>query len=524
VIGREFSLSLLKIMLDSLGWIDDSLEELKRLEFVYELAGADEPIYAFRHALTQEVAYETLLPFHRRALHTAAGKALETLYADRLEEAYDRLAYHFSKTDDAERAIDYLRRFAEKAARSYAHVEAVTALKEALVRAQQLPATQRDHCLLDLVLRQVDSLHFLARFSEILELLHEQQDRIDRLGDPALACRYYFMLGRTCSLVGDHEKTVHSLNQAIEHARQCDDRATMGKAYVSLATEYCFSGQFTQGVKYGQQAVALLESSSSERYWVGTAHWEVAINSAFLGNFEVASSSVVQALYIAKSVTHPRLQCYAGFTAGMIYAFMGETDAGIEACEQAIEFAQDPFSRALALGFCGAAYLEKGIASEAIPLLEQSIQQFGPALVRQMQSWFMIMLGEAHFLNGDVEKSHDIVLQGLHLASDMKYSFGVAWARRALGRIAQARGDVSQTETHFIAALEAFTSVEARFEMARTQLAMAEVTEVQGNPNAVTAHLQTALHLFQDLKVPFYIERTTHLAAKLGICLTQPAR
>jgi tetratricopeptide (TPR) repeat protein len=158
----------------------------------------------------------------------------------------------------------------------------------------------------------------------------------------------------------------------------------------------------------------------------------------------------------------------------MIYAFTGEGDLGIGVCEQSVEFAQDPFNRALALGFCGAAYLAKGITSKAIPLLERSIQQFGPALVRQMQSWFVIMLGEAHLLNGDIEKAHGFVLQGLHLASEMKYSFGIAWAHRALGRIAQARGQLTPAETHLTAAFETFTSVEARFEMARTQLTLAE--------------------------------------------------
>ncbi|HLC40611.1 MAG TPA: tetratricopeptide repeat protein, partial [Methylomirabilota bacterium] len=519
VLGREFSLRLLNRMADGPGQIDEPLEELKRLEFLYEQTGTDEPIYAFKHALTQEVAYQALVPSHRQALHEAAGKALETLYAGRFEEAYDRLAYHFSKTDDAEKAIDYLSRFAEKAARSYAHAEAVTALKEALAHAQQLPAAQRDRCVLELVLRQVDSLHFLARFSEILDVLHEQQERVDRLSDPSLACRYYFLLGRTCGLVGDHEHAVQWLNQTIEQARQCADKATMGKAYVSLAIESCFAGQFRRGVECGQQAVTLLQPTE-ELYWLGCAHWNVAINSGFLGDFQAGSRSAVQARRIAESIANPRLRSYAAWIAGMIYAFKGEWDLGIKACEQSIDFAQDPFNRALALGFCGAAYLEKRTTHKAIPPLEQSIQQFGPALVRQMQSWFMIMLGEAHLLNGDIEKAHGLALQGLHLASEMKYQFGVAWAYRALGRIAQARGEFKEAATYFTAALETFTSVEARFEMARTQLTLAEVAQAQGNQEAAGAHLQAAYELFETLKVTHYVGRTVQLAAKLGIILT----
>jgi hypothetical protein len=65
----------------------------------------------------------------RQALHTAAGAALERLYATRLEDVYDRLAYHYARTDEADKAVGYLLRFAEKAVRSYANVEAVTALQ-----------------------------------------------------------------------------------------------------------------------------------------------------------------------------------------------------------------------------------------------------------------------------------------------------------------------------------------------------------------------------------------------------------
>jgi pyrroloquinoline quinone (PQQ) biosynthesis protein C len=119
---------------------------------------------------TQEVAYASLLTAHRQMLHAAAGRALEALYVDRLEEACDRLAYHYAHTDNAAKAVEYLTRSAEKAARSFAHAEVVAALQEALGHAERLPAADRDRLLLDVVLRQVHSLIFLGRFGETLDL------------------------------------------------------------------------------------------------------------------------------------------------------------------------------------------------------------------------------------------------------------------------------------------------------------------------------------------------------------------
>ena len=87
------------------------------------------------------MAYESLLTTRRQALHAAAGQALETLYAPRLEDAYERLAYHYARTDNVAKAVAYLTRVAEKAARNSAHVEAITHLTQGLELLKTLPAT-----------------------------------------------------------------------------------------------------------------------------------------------------------------------------------------------------------------------------------------------------------------------------------------------------------------------------------------------------------------------------------------------
>ena len=101
VLGREFSPRLLAAIWEGTDPLTPLFLELQRLELLFVRTGADEPLYVFKHALTQEVAYTSLLRRHRHALHAAAGQALEALYADRLEEVHDRLAYHYVHTDQA---------------------------------------------------------------------------------------------------------------------------------------------------------------------------------------------------------------------------------------------------------------------------------------------------------------------------------------------------------------------------------------------------------------------------------------
>src|SRR5262249_58904235 len=109
----------LSALWDTPDGLEGHLAELKRLEFLYERTEAREPVYVFKHVLTQEVAYDSLLTSRRQALHATAGRALESFYAERLEEVYDRLAYHYARTAESVKAIDYLSRFADKAARGY---------------------------------------------------------------------------------------------------------------------------------------------------------------------------------------------------------------------------------------------------------------------------------------------------------------------------------------------------------------------------------------------------------------------
>ena len=96
VLGRAFSPRLLEAMWEGTGSLHPLLAALQRLEFLYERTGADEPLFVFKHALTQEVAYESLLTTRRQVLHAAAGHALERLSQEWLAEGSEALAHHFT--------------------------------------------------------------------------------------------------------------------------------------------------------------------------------------------------------------------------------------------------------------------------------------------------------------------------------------------------------------------------------------------------------------------------------------------
>lgn len=132
VIGREFTVRLLNRIADVGGALDGLLSQLKTLELIYEKAYFPELAYMFKHALTHDVAYSTLLAERRRSLHRLVGAAIEELYADRLVEHYEALAHHYYEGQHWEKALEYLDKAAEKAVSAYANQEALNYYARAL--------------------------------------------------------------------------------------------------------------------------------------------------------------------------------------------------------------------------------------------------------------------------------------------------------------------------------------------------------------------------------------------------------
>ena len=124
VIGRQFVVRLLARIARLEGRLEGLLRELKALEIIYEQGLLAEPAYIFKHAVIQDVAYNSLLVGRRKELHQGVGEAVEELYADRLAEHYAELAYHFSRAEDWQKAAHYSQLAGDRAVQSYANSEA----------------------------------------------------------------------------------------------------------------------------------------------------------------------------------------------------------------------------------------------------------------------------------------------------------------------------------------------------------------------------------------------------------------
>jgi class 3 adenylate cyclase/transcriptional regulator with XRE-family HTH domain/tetratricopeptide (TPR) repeat protein len=503
VLGREVPLRLLGAVWQDASPLHPHIRELQRLEFLYEQAG-QEPRVVFKHALTQDVAYGTLLTGRRRMLHAEAGRALEALYTDRLEEVYDRLAHHFARTDDAPKAVEYLTRFADKAAQIHAHGDASHALEEALEHAMRLPVEAQDGHLVKLAVSLAASYYFLGRFGDTVALLERYQPHLARVGDLPLAGRLYFELAHAYSHLGEYEQAVEYAERAIAAAERAGDHATWGKAHYVLCKESMWVSSFAEGLEHGRRAVEHLDQVG-ERWWLGQSVCWQGINLYFMGELNAALACAARGHAIGEELGDYRLQSYAAWNHAWFAATRGDGEAAVTWGHRSISLSPDPLNNAFSLGWTGYAYLELGDAARAIQLLDQSIELLATMRYSRLVGWFKGWIAEALLLQDDLARAHIEAMLGIGISRETGFTWAVGLSQRAMGRVERASGNLADSERWLTDALKTFETVQSRFDVGRTYLDLADLARAQRQPVRVAAHLAEAEQRFAELDLPDYL-------------------
>jgi class 3 adenylate cyclase/tetratricopeptide (TPR) repeat protein len=512
VLGREVPLRLLGAVWQESASLDPHIRALQRLEFLYEQAG-QEPRVVFKHALTQDVAYGTLLTGRRRMLHAEAGRALESLYIGRLEEVYDRLAHHYARTDEAPKAVEYLSRFAAKAAQVHAHGDAARALEEALEQAVRLPADQQDSHLVKIAVRLAASYYFLGRFGDTVSLLDQFRQHLERLGDVQLAGRFFFELAHAHSHLGNYHQAVECAQHAIAAAERTEDHATWGKAHYVLCKESMWVSSFAEGLDHGRRAVDHLDHAG-ERWWLGQSVCWQGINLYFMGDLNAALACAARAYAIGEELGDHRLQSYAAWNHAWFSATRGDGEEAVAWGHRSISLSPDPLNNAFSLGWTGYAYLEHGDAERAVHLLEQSIELLAEMRYSRLVGWFKGWLGEAYLLQGDLVRAQAEAMLGLRVSRDTGFTWAVGLSQRALGRVARAAGDLAEAERWLTEALETFEAVRSCFDVGRTHLDLADLARAQRQPAHVTSHIAEAEQRLAELDLLGSLARVARFRAE----------
>ncbi|MCZ6730026.1 MAG: BTAD domain-containing putative transcriptional regulator, partial [SAR324 cluster bacterium] len=195
VIGLQFGQEVLQRLSKTPQQLAACLETLKSLDLIFQVQVFPEVVYRFRHAITQMVAYESLLMQRRKDLHERVGQALEEDYADRLEEHYEALAHHYRNTSNTEKALHYLECAGHKAHQYFSLVEAREHYRAAIDLIQtQEPTVERKRRQVDLAVK-LGTVSFYSPSQDLLTVLETSLEYARQLKDNGRIARATTWIG-----------------------------------------------------------------------------------------------------------------------------------------------------------------------------------------------------------------------------------------------------------------------------------------------------------------------------------------
>src|SRR5262249_10038740 len=246
VIGKNVPFSLLQAITElSDEEVCRGLTRLQAAEFLYETRLFPDLEYTFKHALTHEVAYGSLLHERQRALHARIVEAIEALYPDRLVEQVERLAHHAVRGEVWGKALTYLRQAGTKADARSAIREAASYFEQALTALRHLSDDRetREQAI-DLHFNVRSPLAALGEHERLLEHLRTAEALANALGDERRLARVNAYIARELSIQGEHEQAVTACERAIAMARTLDDYGLEVLATLFLGQAYYCLGDY----------------------------------------------------------------------------------------------------------------------------------------------------------------------------------------------------------------------------------------------------------------------------------------
>jgi tetratricopeptide (TPR) repeat protein len=528
VIGHEVPLPLLQAIVEiPAASLHRSLAQVQTAEFLYETRLFPEREYTFKHALTHEVAYGSLLLERRRVLHARIVEAIEGLSADHLTEQVDRLAHHARRGEVWDKALMYFRQAGEKALARSAHREAVGYFEQALSVLPQLSeqgATREQAIDLRLALRS--ALYPSGDSGHILAVLREAERLAEALGDPRRLGQVSVLLSNHFYHGGAYDQAIAAAQRALALATTSGEGVLQARANLRLGRVYLAQTDYRRAIDCLRQTLTLLEEVGRlERF--GQANLPAVTSRAYLawchaelGMFAEGRALGDEGLRIAEAAAHPASLMFAYYGSGLLSLCQGDLPKALPRLEEAVGICQAAdlpgwFPRMAAA--LGAAYTLAGRVAAAMPLLTQAMEQtIAPERV-DCQALCRLPLGEAYLLAGRLEEAHTLAASALAHAREHQERGHQAYALRLLGAIA-ARREPPQTDQAGEDYRQALTLAEAlgtRPLAAHCHLGLGTLYAATGQREPARTALSTAIVLYQAMEMTFWLPQTETALAQV---------
>jgi class 3 adenylate cyclase/tetratricopeptide (TPR) repeat protein len=523
VIGRQFLARLLGRVAGINEQLDGLLAELKALEIIYELGFLPEPAYIFKHAVIQDVAYQSLLRERRKELHRAVGFAIEELYADRLTEHYEELAHHFSQGEEWSKAFEYLTRSADRARDAYANQPALDLYARALEMAPRCdPAIPpgrllRLHESRALIYRMLTRIPAaIAEDERMLVLAREAGNRVNE-GEALVDLALTHWLAFSSEML---PYTRRYASEALVIGRETGDQRVISKSLLSLGLVDQVDGELLAADEKFEESLRLAQAGNFADVVV-QAHTWMGAHANWRGEF--ARGVELSRAAVARSVeTHDGLQeIFALAFQCLGHLGLGQYREGLQVITEGLTKARERksiFIQGRLTNTLGWFYEEVGDFGRARELDEEGVALGQSAKNPNVEISSLINLSYDLLHTGERNKAIALLTETLERVE--KHAFGAhrwRWSNHLAAYLAEAYlrvGDIDRARQYAESCIGQARRTGSRKYIAKGEVTLGEIALTVGRRAEAEAALREALGGARTIRYPVLTWQAAHLLAQ----------
>ena len=519
VVGKDVPFTLLQAIADLPDEVlRQGLAQLQAAEFLYEARLFPDPEYTFKHALTHEVAYGSVLQERRRALHARIVEALERLPADRLDEHVDALAHHAFLGDAWDRAVRYLRHAGARAGRQSANREAATHLERALAALRRLPdSVARASEDIDIRLDLRRELLPLGDTQATFAHLHAAEELASAIGDArrlgwVLAYLTIYFGGKK----GGQDDAIASGQRALALSTATGDEGLRVMPTFFLGIVFLCAGRLADAVELFQQVVTTLAGArAAERFGepgppAQFARAFLAWSLADLGRLDEAIAMGEESLRMAQAIYEPFTLMHGYFGAAIPYLTRGDATRAIPPLERDLALCRTTDMH-LWLGEIaadlGLAYARAGRIDDAQPVLEFALKEAATTGLRWTYARQHAHVAEAYLLAGRRDEAAPLATIALEAARVQKQRGQEAQALWLSAEIAGSAFESERAEADYQHAMALASEIGMRPLVAHCHLGLAKLCRRAGKRQEAQEHLSAATTMYREMDMRLWLEQ-----------------
>jgi predicted ATPase len=357
--------------------IEKQLAQLETAQLVRRTHDID-LTYIFKHALTQETAYATLLKQSRRKIHRHVAESIEQIYADQLDEYAPLLAQHYAEAGNEVKALEFSMRAGDVAARVNANIEALTHYTRALDLARRDPGAS-SQLLGDLLLRRGRVLELSSQFKAALDYYEEMQELARTRGDRGLelaALAAQCQIRCTPNPEFNPDLGEELANRTAHLARELGDRAVEAKVYWDLLNLYRLTSRLAEALTVGEQSVAIARELNLREQLAFTLN-DTSHVYTFNGNLDQAKITIMEATRLWRELDNLPMLADSLATMAQNGIFRGDYQNTLQVGEEALKISQsigNLWGQTYSLSTVGIVYWACGDPGRAIASMEETLR------------------------------------------------------------------------------------------------------------------------------------------------------